>query len=341
MTARDRVYVLAKDPGCAQQKQAKPCRRFPFHTTMRQHLPPYARNPSCSRTLDACFRLIVALVIGNSAILARQTPTSGENSLQIVATAVSRSEDALAVARDFRFLPGDYVYLQFVIAGYAVETAPHSEVRKISLGYDVSPQDSKGVPLTQPAVGVIKDELSPEDKNWAPKRRVSFLLPSFIAAGEFHIHLTVKDLIGSTSTERDVPFHVGGVVVVPAPNLAVQDFQFLRNEDDNEPLDVPAYRPGDTVFARFNMTGFRLGEGNQYRLSYGVVVNRPDGKPYLNEPAAAELSNGAFYPVPFVPGNLSVTTSRASVRGQYVMVLTVHDLAGNQAYQMKRTFTIE
>lgn len=293
--------------------------------------------------LDAFIRLSVALASLNLAIFAQETPpVSAENPLQIVAAGVETSEDAPFVASNYRFLPGDYVYVQFQISGYSEKTKEDSEVRKMSLTYQITPQDEKGVPLTASVSGAIQEDLGNEDKNWLPKRRASFLLPSFIAAGQFHLHVVVKDLVGNTSTQRDIPFYIGGTVVAPTTGLTVQDFQFLRKEDDGEPLDVPAYAPGDTVYVRFTMTGFHLGPGNQYHLSYGLTVTRPDGKLYLNQPTGAELSDRSFYPVMFVPSNLSVTTSRTAVHGQYVLQLTVRDLSsGLQTYQLKRTFTIE
>lgn len=288
--------------------------------------------------LDASLRLIVALVTVGVPIFAGQEM---QNPLQIVSAGVETSEDAPFVAASYRFLPGDYVYCQFQISGYAAVKKEESEVRKISLTYDITPEDEKRVALTAPVSGAIQEELGAEDKNWLPKRRAAFLLPSFIAAGDFHLHLVVKDLVGHTSTARDLLFHVGGTVVTPSDSVSVQDFHFTRKEDDDEPLDVPAYAPGDTVYAHFNMIGFHLGEGNEYQLSYGLTVNRPDGKAYLNEPNAARLTDKSFYPIAFVPSNLSITTTRTAPRGQYVLVLTVHDVKGSQTYQLKRTFTIE
>jgi hypothetical protein len=285
--------------------------------------------------MSVAFVALLATVFSPKHALAAESP------LQIVLAGVERSEDAPFVPADFRFLPGDYVYFQFQVSGYGIQTADQTDVRKMSLTYEVSPQDARNISLSPAVTGAIKDELSAEDKNWTPKRRASFLLPSFLAAGEFHLHVAVKDLIAGTAAESDIPFKVGGVIVVPSPTLAVQDVQFLRNEDDNEALDVPAYRPGDPVYVRFNITGFRLGAENKYRLSYGLTVYRPNGEPYLKRPSAAELSSGSFYPAQFVPGNISITTSRTIPHGQYVMLLTIVDLAGSQTYQLKRAFTIE
>ncbi len=344
MTTCYRMNGLTGSASRAAQQQTNSDGRHPPHPhqlLLAQHLPAFPRPRYGSLLLDALGRFCVALLAAHSLVFAFQSPKPAESSLQIVGAGVESAEDGPFVSSAFRFLPGDYVYFQFQVSGFAIKSAADSDVRKIDLTYEISPQDARGVALTPPVTGVIKEELSAEDKNWTPKRRASFLLPSFVAAGEFRVHLTVRDMIGNTSAERDLPFHIGGIVVAPTTILGVQDFQFLRKEDDSEPLEVPAYRPGDTVYARFNIIGFHLGTGNEYRLSYGLTVSRPDGKPYLNEQSAAKLSERSFYAVPFVPGEVSVTTSRDTPLGQYVLLLTVRDEAGSQSYQLKRAFTIE
>jgi hypothetical protein len=89
------------------------------------------------------------------------------------------------------------------------------------------------------------------------------------------------------------------------------------------------------------MAGYQLAPENTYRLAYGLTVYRPDGKPYLQQPAAAELTAGSFYPAQFVPGNINLTTSRDTTRGEYTIVLTVRDLVASRTYQLKRAFSIE
>ncbi len=312
-------------PGAQQNKQSKAARSFRFHVS-----------------LDAVVWGIGAFLATSSAVFGQQQPPPlAENALQIVAAGVETSEDAPFAAQTYRYLPGDYVYFQFQVSGYGVQTKEGSETRKMSLTYEATPLDAKGIALTPPMTGFVKEELSSEDKNWTPKRRDSFLLPSFVAAGEYRVHLSVTDLIANKTTQRDLPFHIGGTVVIPTDSLSVQDFQFLRKEDDTQGLDVPAFSPGDAVYVRFLLTGFHLGNGNEYHLSYGLTVARPDGKVYLSQPNAAELGDKSFYPVAFVPGNLSITTNRTSARGQYTVLVTVRDLQGDQTYQVKRAFSIE
>jgi len=267
---------------------------------------------------------------------------AAEPTLAILDAGPQSSEDAPFVASDYRFYPGDYLYFQFHVAGFAIEADEKTEVRKISLAYEITPQDANGVPLTAPVSGDIKDELNPEDKNWTPKRRASFLLPSFVAAGHFRLHLIVKDLIAKTETTHDFPFRMGGVLIVPSPSVTLENFRFLRKEDDQESLDIAAYAPGDNIYARFDMAGYQTNApDNRYHLTYGLTVFGPDGKAFIEQPNAAELGEGSFYPAQFVPGNINLTTTRTSEKGAYVIVLTVRDLVANRTYQTKRSFSLE
>ena len=267
---------------------------------------------------------------------------AAEPTLAILDAGPESSEDAPFVPDDYRFYPGDYLYFRFQVAGFSIRTDEKTEVRKISLAYEVTPQDSNGVALVAPVSGEINSELNAEDKNWTPKRRASFLLPSFVASGAFRVHVVVKDLLGKTETERDFPFRIGGVTIVPSPSVTIQNFLFLRKEDDQEGLNVPAYGPGDTIYAKFNMTGYQThAPDNQYHLSYGLTVFSPDGKPFIQQPSAAELSAGSFYPAQFVPGTINLTTSRTSSKGGYVIVLTVRDLVAKTSYETKRAFSLE
>ncbi len=254
---------------------------------------------------------------------------------------MQNSEDAPFVPADYVFLPGDYLYFTFDIAGYAIQSAERDEVRGLSLSYEVVPQDANSTPLTKPEMGAIQDQLSPEDKRWTPKRRVSFILPSYLASGDFSIHVAVKDLIAKTQTSKDYPFHVGGVQIKPADSVDVQHFEFFRREDDRAALEIPAYSPGDTVFARFDMAGFHLASGNTYHLEYGLSVVQPNGKAFLDAPRAAVLKADSFYPPQFLPGVIRIKTPASSAKGQYVLTLEVRDLIAHTNYETKQSFSIE
>jgi len=263
------------------------------------------------------------------------------NTLAIIAAGVEASEDAPFVPKNYHFLPGDYVYFTFEITGFSVSENAEDDVRSISLAYEVTPEDASGRPLTPSERGTIQTTLAPEDKNWTPKRRASFLLPPFLAAGEYHIHVVVKDAVGKAQVARDYPFEIGGVTIQPATSITVENFRFLRQADDTTPLEVPAYSPGDHVFARFELVGYKLGPGNAYHVAYDITVTSPDGKTFIQQPNAAELHESSFYPAQFVPGSLNLSIPKNSVRGEYIIELRARDLIGNQTYELKKAFSIE
>ena len=267
--------------------------------------------------------------------------SAANKELAIVDAGVEQSEDAPFVASDYQFLPGDFLYFTFSIGGFGIDSEREGEVRKIALTYQAVPQDAAGIPLTPPATGEVKTQLHPEDKNWMPKRRASFLIPSFVAAGDYHVHVSVTDVVTKHEVSADIPFHIGGVHIKASPSITVENFRFLRKEDDRTPLEIPAYSPGDKVYALFEMTGYKVGPDKQYHLAYGLTVLGPDGKPFLQQPQAAELDSNSYYPAQFVPGNLVLTTAPNSATGQYVVVLTVKDLLGQQSYEAKYAFSLE
>ena len=261
--------------------------------------------------------------------------------LAIVHCGVQPSEDAPYAARDYRFLPGDYLYFTFQISGFGIRSEERGEVEKINLSYEVTPQDANGVALAPPNSGNIQTELSPEDKDWMPKRQVSFLIPSFVAAGEFRVHVHVKDLVANSDASQEIPFSIGGIQIQPSSSITVENFRFLRNENDAQALELPAYSPGDMIHARFDMVGFRIDSQNHYHLAYGLVVFRPDGTPFVQQPNAAEVESSSFYPAQFLPGVIDLKTSPSASRGEYIIVLTIRDLLAGTISQSRRGFSIE
>jgi len=262
--------------------------------------------------------------------------------LSIVNAGVESAEDAPFVAPDYVFNPGDFVYVVFEIAGYKVAGDNYNKPKHISLKYKVEPLDSKGVPLAAAAEGSIDDDISKEDKNWLPKRRASFLLPSYLAQGQYHVNLTVEDAIAKSHQTKKLSFNISGPKITPGGSLQVQRFRFERSQEDGPALEVAAYRPGDTVWARFDMTGFKTGPGNAVDLSYGVAVFRPDGKSLFEQKSAAqEKLDGEFYPPQFVPGVLSVTTTKDLTPGEYKLVVHVNDLLGKQTADFEQSFRVE
>ena len=264
-----------------------------------------------------------------------------ENTLAVINGGISSAEDGPFVSSEYQFVPGDYLFFTFEITGFAIRPENGGETKKISLHYEVTVRDQDGRALAAPVSDDIQADLSPEDKNWVPKRRASFLLPSFTAAGEFQVQIRAKDLFGKTETAKDFRFLLGGTRIQPSATVTIENFRFLRGENDNERLEMPAYSPGDTVYARFEIVGFRNGPENQHHVGYGVTVFDPKGRPLIQNPSAANLEEGSFYPAQFIPGNVALKIEKGNQLGEYTVLITVKDLLAGQRFELKQAFSIE
>ncbi len=167
------------------------------------------------------------------------------------------------------------------------------------------------------------------------------MLPSFLGAGTYMVKLSVHDVYGNADVAKDFPFHVGGHKISPVSTLTIQNFRFLRNDQDGPPLEVAAYRAGTAVWARFDITGFEIAADHALHLKYGVSVLRPDGSVIFRQADAADEQMKLDYLPQFIPGVLSVTTTPTLARGEYTMVVSVHDLIGKKDQSANYKFQIE
>jgi len=262
--------------------------------------------------------------------------------LAVVEARIENAEDAPAVPPGYEFLPGDFLYFQFDISGFQIKGSEDSGPRRISLAYSIQLEDENGVLLAPAQHQQIEEDIAPQDKDWTPRRRASLLLPSYAVYGTCHLKLIVKDLLAKTQVEREYPFILAGRRVKELPQLSIQNLRFLRSDEDGPGLTVVAYRPGDTVWARFDMTGFHVGPDNAVQLSYGVLVRRPDGKVMFSQTNAAKESlKGLFYPPQVVPGVLSVTTTSDLEHGDYVLSVQLRDDIEGKSADISGKFRIE
>jgi len=256
--------------------------------------------------------------------------------IAIASAALHQFEGGPPLASGHQFVPGETVFLGFQVGGYQAD-----EARKIHIEYTLEAKDSRDVPLVAPIRGVIETTLSDEDKNWLPKERQSVLLPSFIEPGMYRLILHVKDALNGSVADATYSFNVRGRMVASSEMLVVRNLRFLRREDDQTPLSVVAYRPGDAVWARFEITGYKFGEGNRIDVGYGISVLRPSGQVLYNQPDAAREKDHSFYPRRVVPGVISLNLTPDLATGEYTIVLSVHDGVGGQNCETKSSFRVE
>lgn len=262
--------------------------------------------------------------------------------LSVVEAVISQMEDAPSVGPSHRFYPGETFFLAFRIHGYHREEK-QDERKFLKVAWRVELRDSSKRLVVQPGSGKIDAELAAEDKEWRPKQHWQALLPPLMPSGDYQLTITLADEYAAKETAKTLTLPVKGYDVEPSPELVVRNIRYYRAEPDGRqpPLAEPAYRPGDTVWAQFDITGFRLGEHNRFEVAYGIEVFRANGQSLYKVEEAARLAEANFYPKHAMPGAYSLNLTPDLAKGTYAVVLRLRDLVGNQTHEAKTGFTVE
>jgi hypothetical protein len=280
--------------------------------------------------------LVVVLVISASIAFAADKP------LAIVHPVFARSEDGPPEASDEDFVAGETIQFGCQVEGYRKADKPNDYGKQdVSLKFQIEVRDKNGALLKPVEEGKIETTVTQEDKNWMPKLRDAIVVPPLADTGEYAVLVSLSDELAKTTTEKRAVFHIKGRDVAPSDTLIVRNYRFLRGEDDEKPLPVAAYRPGDSVWARFEMTGYKLGDKNQVDIEYGLTVLREDGSVAYSEPQAANQKIQTYYPQRYQPGVLNLNLAKDQPLGKYTIVLAVHDNLGHQMYETHETFSVE
>lgn len=284
-------------------------------------------------------KLLPALLAGTLAFagMPQQAPRQPAGKpLAIVLAGIHQIEDGPAVPPGTVHIPGETLFFSFQLEGYRV-----SPEEKVQIAYQVDAFDPAGVRLVDTFSGKLDATVAPEDKDWKPKVRRTFVVPPFAGSGTYRIAASAKDEIGGTSATREIQFQVRGHTVEPGETLVIRNVRFLRSEEDAKPLAVAAYRSGDALWAKFDITGYKFGDGNLVHVEYDVAIVAPSGKTVFSQPQAAVEQGGSFYPKRYVPGVMNLTIQPKTTPGEYQIVITARDLVGNQTAEAKAPFRIE
>jgi hypothetical protein len=256
--------------------------------------------------------------------------------LQIVRPIVSMMDDGTADPPGFEHVPGEVLHFSCRVTGYA--KSPESQVQLV---YTIQAFDAKGVPLVEEYKNELVTEVSPQDKDWMPKIATEIALPPLIAAGTYKVVVKVDDVQAKTAAEATVNFLVRAREVAPSETLVVRNFRFFRSEDDEKPVPKASYRPGDAVWARFDITGYKFGEKNSLDVSYVTSVIAPTGRLLWTQPEPAAEKTQSFYPQRYVPAAMGINLQNTIRPGEYTIAVQVKDAIGNQSHESKYTFTVE
>jgi hypothetical protein len=267
---------------------------------------------------------------------------TGAEKLEIEKFALRQFEDGPALPASHEFLPGETVYWSFRVRGYHViktENDVGDVEKRMKLAWTVRETDPKGVLIDKERAGHVEARLFDQDKDWTPRAADSFVVPPFAPNGIYQATVTVKDESGDTSSTLE--FKVRGDKIEPSETLTARDVRFLRSENDAVPLRTPEYQAGDTLWIRFDITGYKFGDKNKYDVEYGLKVLRANGETMFSQPVAAKETNESFYPQHYVPGLLSLGLNKDLPKGSYTMVITMHDKIGDQAWESRNAFQVQ
>lgn len=264
-----------------------------------------------------------------------QTLAAQAPGLTILSAGFQQFEDGPPIPGKAVFQAGESLFFSCQISGYKV--GPKD---MIGLEWTVEVLDERNVLLTKPESKKLETDVSPEDKEWKPKIRFQFETPAAAQCTECVLKLKVSDKLSGATASIDKTFAIKSRKVEASETLVVRNFRFLRGESDGAPLPVAAYRSGDELWARFEITGYRFGEGNQVNVEYGLSVYRPSGKLLYQELKAAKHEERTFYPKRYVEGILNLKLQGLPA-GEYPLLLEVRDEGGKQKYEARFPFRVE
>lgn len=276
--------------------------------------------------------LLFWLVCGVSALYA-QTATSPAK-LAIVRPVLSEGEGGPALPAGYQFVSGEPLYLNFRISGYKVVKD------RVDVRWHLIATDPEGI-LIFPAInGAFREEVSAADDNWQPRVQQTLTLPDMLPGGTYRLRLRIADEYAKTGAEHDLEFRVRGPSFEPPGKVAIRNIRFYREETSRSPADPPVYVAGATVWIRFDLVGYSIGEGNKFDVQYGVSVLRPSGKPLFEQPQAASEGAAPFYPKRAMFGGFNLTTTPDLSPGEYVLVIRAKDNLGNQEVEERAVFQV-
>jgi hypothetical protein len=293
-------------------------------------------NRPC-RASSSRVRPLVFTLLGSFCLV-----VSAAEKLEIEKFALRQFEDGPALAASHEFLPGETIFWSFRMRGYKIkktETETGDQESRMKLTWTLRATDPQGVPIDKERSGHVEARLFEQDKDWTPRAADSFVVPPFAPNGIYHATVTVKDESGETTSQLE--FKVRGDTVEPSDTLTGRSLRFLRHENDQTPMRNPAYQAGETLWVRFDITGYKFGEKNKYDVEYGLAILRDNGETMFTQPIAAKETNESFYPQHYVPGLLSLGLNKDLPKGSYTMVITMRDKIGNQTWETRQPFQVQ
>lgn len=260
--------------------------------------------------------------------------------LRVAYTAYSRYEGGAPMPQPITFLPGDQVVFRAKVAGFRAAEVGYQEYRA-KLSYEVSAVDFRGLVIGKTKKGEFDEPIHKEDKEWMPTLDYKFLIPAMAEYGAARIHLRIRDEVSQKETVFEESLQVNGKRLPALESVRVINFGFYRQQDDRSPLPSGVYRPGNTLWAKFDVAGFRIEDQNHFHAECDVQVRDGEGKVLFEQPAAISRDAKPEYPERYLPGTFSLEIRPGTASGQYAIAVIAHDRLSGQSNESVFPFTID
>jgi hypothetical protein len=194
---------------------------------------------------------------------------------------------------------------------------------------------------------VIDEALRPEDKSWVAKFVLKFEVPQYAVRGTYKIPVTIRDDVAGKEIAGELDFRVRGEEAPPeGVALGIRNFRFLAKEDDRFALRPPVYKQGATLFARFDIIGYKFEGNNRLSVDYGISILGPPNaegvaKSVYVQESAAEESTESFYPRRSVPAGFGLGLDEDVPAGEFTLVLTIRDKVSGETKEIREPFSVE
>ena len=263
--------------------------------------------------------------------------SAGAADLAVTEFALRRSEGGSPFSTGV-FGPGQPVFAVFQVTNFTVS----GEDRDVHVVWSAELRDPSGRLTGDTKTGEVKVQLAPEDKEWKPRGRPDFLLPPVPEPGTWTIAVAVEDKLGGKRATAQRTFQVESPGYVKLDGIGLANFRFLRTESESSVLPPGgAFHPGDTVWARFDVGGYKFGSGNRYDVRYGLALRDSTGKVLFSEPKAAAESDAGPYPKHSVSALFNLKLDRNIAPGEYTLAITLTDGVSGQTAESLHTFRVE
>lgn len=303
------------------------------------------RRVLCPRALVLTIALVLLLPVG---LLYAQSddgpvPSLGESvrgDLRIVHTAWSKSEGGTPLASPITFDPGELVFVRARLAGFRLTEVEFQRYR-VFLTYEVAAYDFRGIQVGEPRKDIINEAIHKEDSGWLPTIEHSLFVPPLAEFGDYEVRIKVRDEISQRRASFTFPFHVNGKRLPSLESVSVINFGFYRGEGDRSPMPEGAYRPGSTLWARFDVAGFQVGDRNRFEVVCDVQIRNEQGEVLFQQPEALKESAAPEYPRRYIPGVFSLEIKPGTPRGKYSIAVLARDVLSGKTVEEVIPFTVE